>query len=178
MSRSFKVAVSVATLVVSVGCSRRNSGAAAADSAAPRADSVTAAAVGKPDSSPAAGPKSTGSTVAKTKSGTTKAVPVATGRPHLTKLVPSSGSLASGQIITVEIAGERFTATGNATFFGTIKLGDLASADGRTIRFAVPQTFPSRGEVPPMAMQPGSYGVYVVNSNGTSDTLKFTIKNE
>jgi len=140
MTPSFKVAVSVTTLVISVGCSRRNSGAAAAGSGPPAATAI--------------------------------------GRPHLTTLTPSSGSLASGQIITVEVAGEGFTATGNAAFFGSIKLGDLASADGRTIRFAVPQTAPSRGEVPPMAMQPGTYAVYIVNSNGTSDTLKFAIRDQ
>jgi hypothetical protein len=100
------------------------------------------------------------------------------GRPHLTRLTPSSGSLASGQIITVEVVGERLTAVGNTTFFGSIKLGDLPSPDGRTIRFAVPQTVPSRGEVPPMAMQPGTYAVYVVNANGTSDSLKFTVRDQ
>jgi len=105
-------------------------------------------------------------------------VPVTSDRPHLATLSPSSGSLASGQIITVQIAGEGFATAGNSVFFGSIKLGDLPSADGRTIRFAVPQTVPSRGEVPPMAMQPGVYGVYILNSKGTSDTLKFTIRDQ
>lgn len=29
-----------------------------------------------------------------------------------------------------------------------------------------------------MAVQPGTYRVYIVNSGGTSDTLTFTIKGE
>jgi hypothetical protein len=186
------IAISTAPLVVSVGCSRRNGGAAAADSAAPSADSITPATAGKPGSSPSGqSARPAGPTVAKKQSAPPKSAssptragagaapaPIASGRPHLIKLTPSSGSLASGAIITVEVAGDRFTAAGNTTFFGSITLGDLASPDGRTIRFAVPQTVPSRGEVPPMAIQPGSYRVYVVNSNGTSDTLTFTIREQ
>jgi hypothetical protein len=186
------MAISVAALAVSVGCSRREGGAVAADSATPSADSITAATVGKPGSSPSGEPaRPAGPTGAQPQSTTTKSAssstragagtapaPTGTGRPHLTKLTPSSGSLASGEIITVEVGGDRFTAAANTIFFGPIRLGDMGSADGRTIRFAVPQTVPSRGEVPPMAIQPGTYGVYVVNSNGTSDTLVFTIRNQ
>lgn len=179
--------MSVAALAACVNCSRRNG--AATDSAAPSADSITSATVGKPGSSPSAEPtRPVGPSAAKKQPRATKPskatragsdsspTPIASGRPHLTKLTPSSGSLATGEIITVQIAGERLTATGNATFFGSIRLGDLPSPDGRTIRFGVPQTVPSRGEVPPMVIQPGSYAVYVVNANGTSDTLTFTIR--
>ena len=157
----------VATLTALVSCSRRSSGGAAEDSAAPRAETPT----------PAASPKKPAGRSPRV-AGAHAPSPTTIGRPHLTILTPSSGSLSSGQIITVEVAGDRLTATGNLAFFGPIRLGELASADGRTIRFAVPQTFPSRGEVPPMVMQPGTYAVYVVNSNGTSDTLRFTIRDQ
>ena len=60
---------------------------------------------------------------------------------------------------------------------GSMKLGDLASPSGRSIRFTIPQTVPSRGEVPPMVVQSGTYRVYVENANGTSNTLVFTIRN-
>lgn len=181
------VAIAVAAMAVAAGCSRRDRGASGADTSKRSADSITTATVGKPGASPSGEPaKPSGSTTLPPQGGTKSASKsgragggaTLNARPRLTKLTPSSGSVTSGEIITVQVAGDRFTATGNSIFFGSTKLGDVASTDGRTIRFAVPQTVPSRGEVPPMAIQPGAYGVYVVNANGTSDTLTFTIKNQ
>jgi hypothetical protein len=150
----------------------------AADSAAPKADSVTAATIaaspvpaGTSVSAPAPDTKSAPS------SPVTSARPASATRPDLKSLTPSSGSNAGGNIIQILINGERFTPTGNTVYFDTIKLdGLVASADGRSIRVNVPGSYPARGEAAPAAVQNGTYRVYVVNANGTSDTLTFTIR--
>jgi hypothetical protein len=162
--------VAVVVAGIAIACSRP--GGRPADSAAPHADSIAPATVGKSVQPPVLKPIPTRST-----GGRKVSIP-ASSRPHLTRLTPSSGSLATGEIIDVAIAGEGFAATGNTVFFGRVRLGDLPSPTGRTVHFAVPRSIPSRGEVPPMDIQPGSYGVYVVNSAGTSDTLTFVIKGD
>jgi hypothetical protein len=98
-----------------------------------------------------------------------------TGRPHLVRLTPSTVLSGTGAVVTVELTGDRFTATGNTVYFGSIELGPLPS-NGSVIRFTVPETIPSRGEVPPMMVQPGRYDVHVVNANGVSDSLAFILK--
>ena len=183
-----RVAVLVAAFLVLTSCFRRDGGATS-DSSAANADSITAATVAKPGTSPSGEPASPSNSPTTPTTRTTKSRPpaprsdVGAGppatqptRPHLSRLTPASGSLATGEIITVEITGDRLTTTGNTVFFGPMKLGAVGSSDGRLLSFVVPPTVPSRSEVPPMAVQPGRYGVYVVNANGTSDTLFFTIR--
>ena len=165
------------------GCS--GGSGAARDSSKPEADSVTAATVGTRGASPPGEPTpSTGSPARTTPAAKPRpatgppSVPNVggpSGRPHLVTLAPASRSLGTGQVVTVEVTGDGFTARGNTVFFGSMNLGDVPS-DGRLLRFAIPETVPSRSEVPPMAVQAGRYGVYVVNANGTSDTLFFTIR--
>ncbi len=174
MTTVFRVAVFISALAVSTSCSRKNGGSSAADTAVgPTSTATNSTATNSTTKSATTKSSSRPAGVA-----ATSAPPTTSARPHLTKLTPSSGSVASGQIITVEVTGDGLMPVGNTTFFGSINLGDLASPDGRTIRFAVPQTVPSRGEVPPMAMQPGTYAVYVMNSRGASDTLRFTIRDQ
>jgi hypothetical protein len=101
--------------------------------------------------------------------------PPSSSRPHLAGLAPDTGSLATGAVITVVVTGTGLTATGNKLFFGSIVIGDLPS-DGKTLRFAVPQTAAPSSEVPPMAVQPGRYAVYIINANGVSDSLSFIVR--
>lgn len=154
-----------------------------ADSSSPNADSVTGATVAaspvpsgtavtsNPVPPPVAGSKST----APLPPASSGARPVSSTRPHLASLTPTTGSNAGGSIIQIEIKGDRLTPTGNTVHFGPVAVEGLSASDG-VIRFSVPNSVPSRGEVPPAAIQEGTYSVFVVNANGTSDTLKFTIR--
>ena len=184
MSPRRNAAVFVAVILAVLGCSRRDDGVAK-DSTRTSVDTISSTKPARAGSPPAGEASRRSSETARPGSPArnyppsgSQALPAkAEGtRSHLVKLTPSSGSLGTGEIITVEVIGDRLTGSGNTIFFGAMNLGEAAASNGRTLRFAIPQTIPSRGEVPPMAIQGGRYGVYVVNANGTSDTLFFTLK--
>ena len=78
----------------------------------------------------------------------------------------------------VVIRGQGFTPTGNTLQVGSIEIRDLPSADGGTlIRFTLPTEMPARGEVPPKVLGAGEYTVVVRNARGTSNPLRFTVRN-
>ena len=104
-------------------------------------------------------------------------------RYKITSLQPKSGPI--GAIVTIR--GKGFTATGNKVKFGNLGSEDnpaynLTSPDGRTIAFTVPAgnylscwfTVPTCS-APAIRTQPGNYGVSVINANGTSNEVPFTV---
>ncbi len=103
--------------------------------------------------------------------------------PHIKSLQPSSGLVG----ISVTISGSGFRPTGNK-----IKFGDqgsennptysLNSTDGTTIIFTVPSgnymscwNSTPACYTPVLMTQPGIYQVSVINVNGTSNELPFTV---
>lgn len=164
------------------GCSRPDH-VAAGDTIVGRGDSIRPAIAGArmPAGDPASSPwltrPSLKTAIKVSDAGATTSAGATDGRPHLSRLVPSSAAIAGGAVVVVALSGTGLTDTKNRIFFGAFELGAVDS-DGRTLRFSVPTAAPSRGEAAPMELQPGRYPVYVVNRNGTSDTLTFTLRNQ
>ena len=105
-----------------------------------------------------------------------RVAPIMNENPAIVRLDPSSGWAGEAYPITVTIYGSRFTESGNTVTFGPVEIADRSSSTGGTqIVFSVPKMFPSRGEVPPMVLRPGSYEVRVTNANGTSEPAVFTL---
>ena len=94
--------------------------------------------------------------------------------PFISSLQPTSGPV--GTVVTV--SGKGFTPTagfrgssGGGDYGGnTIRLGsnvtlkNLNSVDGVTVKFEIPKN-----------MAPGVYSATIVNSNGTSNSVKLTV---
>ncbi len=99
--------------------------------------------------------------------------------PVITQLSASSGFI--GMMLT--ISGLGFTQSGNAVQFGpNTYINNLSSPDGMTLQFAVPGQIqgcaPAAGNACnsfPSLITPGAYGVSVINSNGTSNSLPFNL---
>jgi hypothetical protein len=106
-----------------------------------------------------------------------------TGQPIIDSLSIYSGSIDA----QVTINGLGFTVTGNQIKFGDLGVEDspsysLNSPDGRTIVFTVPETnyYPCQSLKPSCYMPnylilAGTYPVSVINANGISNTLNFTV---
>ena len=102
--------------------------------------------------------------------------------PTITSLQPSSGGVGA----SVTIVGDGFTATGNKIKFGSLGVENnpkyiLNSSDGKKITFTVPLSnflacWASGCEAPALLTQPGKYEVSVINDNGTSNQVQFTVK--
>ena len=102
--------------------------------------------------------------------------PIMNENPVIDRLEPATGRAGEAYPITVTIHGSHFTASGNTVTFGSVEIADRSSSTGGTrIVFSVPKMRPSRGEVPPMVLQPGEYEVRVTNANGTSEPAVFTL---
>jgi hypothetical protein len=98
-------------------------------------------------------------------------------------LSPTSGSVGT----EVAVTGYGFTPSDNTIRFGAGYINDLNSADGVTLRFTVPEGQnlcpPTDAHSPPVApcpgayprVTPGSYFISVLNTNGTSNSLNFTV---
>ena len=81
-------------------------------------------------------------------------------------LSPSSGQVTN----TVTITGSGFTATGNDVYFGAGAIKNLNSFNsGTTITFQIPS------EAGTTKIFPGTYSVYVSNSNGQTATSTFVV---
>jgi IPT/TIG domain len=110
----------------------------------------------------------------------------------ITSLLPSSGP-AGTQVI---IQGSGFTATGNTVSLAATGGGqssqmpnepsvipNLSSADGRTVAFNILSVWrPACSYSPPgpcpianIPTAPGTYGVSVTNSNGTSNSVSLVV---
>jgi len=94
--------------------------------------------------------------------------------PRIDSLVPASTATPGDAVVEVVVHGDGFTTKGNTVLFGPVEIGPVASENGRVLRFVVPASMPSRGEVPPMQLGPGEYPVRVRNANGVSNTKLFT----
>lgn len=106
-----------------------------------------------------------------------------TSTPVLSKLNPSSGPVDT----MVTITGSGFTPTGNKVKFGNQGSESdpnysLNSPDGTTVVFPVPSTNYSSCwyavpacKFPTQLTQPGAYEVSVINANGTSNAVTFTV---
>lgn len=91
--------------------------------------------------------------------------------PLITHMVPTSGPVGTG----VRISGSGFTPGGNTVRFGPGYIEDPGSPDGRTLAFVVPDGYnlPYARAFPPV--RPGPHEVRVVNANGTSNSVVFTV---
>ena len=77
----------------------------------------------------------------------------------------------------VVVRGKGFMPVGNTLLIGAIEIRDLPSADGGTlIRFTLPTERPARSEAGPKVVGAGQYTVTVKNARGTSNTLRFTVR--
>ncbi len=101
--------------------------------------------------------------------------------PIIDSINPASGP-ADKTIITISGAG--FTSIDNSvylsasSYFGTSKdfgllVAKLNSADNKTLQFTIPSSIPSGGGN--SLINPGTYTITVVNSNGASNHKTFTV---
>lgn len=106
-----------------------------------------------------------------------------TASPTIISLLPVSGPVGA----SVAITGNGFTATGNKVKFGDLGSENnpsysLNSSDGKTVVFPVPSSnylscwysTPACG-ASAYSTQPGIYGISVINANGTSNEISFTV---
>lgn len=101
----------------------------------------------------------------------------------ISSISPSSGTTGT----QVTILGSGFTLSENRIKFGSSgsdnsPLYSVGSLDGRTLAFSVPSTiyyacqYNTPACLPPVAMiEPGTYSVSVINTNGTSNQVTFTV---
>ncbi|MDQ6703966.1 MAG: hypothetical protein M3Z96_13240 [Pseudomonadota bacterium] len=94
--------------------------------------------------------------------------------PHLTEIVLVHGRAGPAYPLQATLHGTGFMPAGNVVEFGPVRIADLPS-NGSEITFGIPKILPSRGEVPPMVLQPGDYDVRVTTPAGTSNALTFTL---
>lgn len=110
-------------------------------------------------------------------------VPVKRIVPVINSLSPSAGPKGTN----VTIGGSGFTLTGNKIKFGNLGSENnpqyaVYSYSGTTLTFTVPysnyvacwDSYP-RCMVPAKTTQPGSYQVSVINANGQSNAMTFTV---
>ena len=102
---------------------------------------------------------------------------------NITSISPVSGNTGT----QVTITGSGFTLAGNKIKFGSTGTDNspiyhVGSLDGRTLVFSVPSTvyyacqYSTPACYPPVAMiEPGTYSVSVINTNGTSNQVTFTV---
>lgn len=94
--------------------------------------------------------------------------------PVIERLSPNSGTLGS-MPASATLTGRNFAPSGNTILFGPVTIENIASNDGKTLRFAVPTGRPSTGEVPPMLFPAGGYEVRVKTVAGTSNGVVFEL---
>jgi len=105
-----------------------------------------------------------------------------TTAPTIDSLSPSSGR--PGTVVTV--MGQGFAREGNTLKFGGGYIKNVASADGRTLRFTVPATLDecplaSMGLGMPcaethIAVEAGAYAVMLVSASWRSNGLQFKVQ--
>lgn len=97
--------------------------------------------------------------------------------PFISAIKPSFGAI--GREVTIE--GKGFTSTGNSIKFRNGYLNNLKSDNRRIIRFVIPQTLsacPPTSEVciqVALSLSSGEYDLSVINENGVSNSVRFTI---
>jgi hypothetical protein len=97
--------------------------------------------------------------------------------PHIDSLVPTRAKAAGvGALLPITIHGSGFHPDGNVVLFAGAEIADLQSADGTSLRFALPSSLPATGEVPPRMIGAGRYEIRVRTSTGTSNPMEFTLE--
>jgi hypothetical protein len=97
--------------------------------------------------------------------------------PSVATISPASGSVGAAVVVT----GAGFSPTGNTVRFGPGYINGLNSSDGSTLRFTIPegQNLCPPGGGPCAAayprVTPGPYSVSVMNANGESNAMTFTV---
>jgi hypothetical protein len=91
--------------------------------------------------------------------------------PTIVAVSPIAGPIGT----QVTITGSGFSREGNTVRFGPGYFEQVRSADRRTLVFAVTDCYniPHLGACPPVS--PGPHDVRVVNANGTSNGIVFTV---
>ena len=102
-------------------------------------------------------------------------------QPAITSLSPTSGKVGT----SVTITGSGFTGAGNKIEFGNLGIENnpnyvFSSPDGATITFTVPYSnylacWANGCEAPAYLTSPGQYKVSVINDNGASNQVLFTV---
>ena len=111
-----------------------------------------------------------------------------TGTTQTSSLMSISLQPSSGPVGTqINIVGNGFTTTGNKirfgnTFYNNNSNYSLNSIDGRTLTFTVPSASyygcPDGSSIcysPLTLITPGTYPISIMNTNGTSNTVTFTV---
>jgi hypothetical protein len=97
-------------------------------------------------------------------------------RPRLSRIVPDSVRLVTGNVIEIELQGANLDAASNIVRIGAIELRQIRSTlSGTRITVAIPDAIPSGGEAPPAPWHGGRYPVSIQTPAGTSDTLMIVI---
>lgn len=101
---------------------------------------------------------------------------VASARPRLSRIVPDSVRLVSGNVTEIELQGTNLDTVANTVMIGVLELTQVRSmVNGTRITVAIPDEVPSTGEAPPARWMGGRYPVWIRTAAGTSDTLMLVI---
>jgi len=95
--------------------------------------------------------------------------------PVISFLTPASGPIGT----SVTLTGTGFTPTGNSITIGSTPNAviNVPSSDTRTLSFSIPSQLCNQlsGSAVCLPLQPGTYPFSVTNTNGTSNTVQFTV---
>jgi len=109
--------------------------------------------------------------------GATPSSASAAGRPIISSLAPDTVSVAPGESPEFTIMGAGFLmAPTNTVVIGPVRVTQIASKDGSSLRVSLPDRIVSGGEAPPSDWSSGKYPIVVSNSSGQSDTAWIRIK--
>jgi hypothetical protein len=97
-------------------------------------------------------------------------------RPRLTRVVPDSVRIVTGNVTEIELQGANLDVAANIVRIGPIELTQIRStSSGTRITVAIPDAIPSGGEAPPARWLGGRYPVSIQTPAGRSDTLTIII---
>lgn len=92
---------------------------------------------------------------------------------QLDTIRPDSVVVASGAVVVVSLRGHGFapgTPGQNTVMFGAHAIRNVpANDEGTEIRLVIPESLPSGGEAPPVAIDAGPYVIRVRTSTGESN---------
>lgn len=99
--------------------------------------------------------------------------------PWVEAVSPSSGRVATGQLLEVTVRGRGFDSL-NTVHFGAVVLSAVPRRSSTELRFVVPpdDTFlRNRGGAPPHPLPAGTYDVRVQTARGMSNGVPFVLSN-
>lgn len=108
--------------------------------------------------------------------------------PSITSIQPIYGPVGTQVTLTVSgltqtpspLPGSGVSVLLNTIIFGSARINNIASSDGRTLTFNVPFGYGCEGSTypypcDPVPVNPGTYNISVSNANGTSNSVSFTV---